>query len=99
MMQAAKESVFEVYSARCPMCGTWGVWDLASLRSVNGPRVPFESCCLVCGNLFRVNAFDSGFVTFEARAKGFSKVRPVADFGHEEYQWNRDSKRRFLTST
>ena len=78
MIQAVNESLLEVYSARCPMCGTWGVWDHASLRSVNSPRVPFESCCLVCGNLFRVNAFDSGFVTVEARAKGFSKVRPAS---------------------
>jgi hypothetical protein len=74
----AKESLFEVYCARCPRCGTWEVWDVANPRFVNGPRLPFGSCCPVCGNLFRVNAFDSGFVTCATRDRGFSTVRPAS---------------------
>jgi hypothetical protein len=78
MIHAANEPLFAVYSARCPMCGTWDVWDVASPLFVNGPRVPFRACCLECGNFFRVNAFDSGFVSFETRDKGFCKVRPTS---------------------
>ncbi len=72
-----KECRFEVYSARCPNCGTWAVWDITSPQFINGPPVPYDCCCLVCHSFFRVNAFDSGFVTFETRDSGFSKVRPA----------------------
>lgn len=78
MIEAAKEALFEVYSARCPGCGTWEVWDVANPRFLRGPRVPFDSCCIVCGNFFRVNALNSGFVTFETRDKGFSATRPAS---------------------
>ncbi len=41
-------------------------------------RVPYDCCCLVCGNFFRVNAFDTGVVRFTAQESGFSTARPAS---------------------
>ena len=78
MVDSGSEPWFAVYSARCPMCGTWDVWDVASPLFVNGLNLPFRAVCLVCENIFRVNSLDPGFVSFETRDKGFSRVRPVS---------------------
>ena len=76
MVNVGREPLFAVYCARCPSCGAWDVWDTASPLFVNGPRVPFKASCLVCENVFCVNSFDTGFVSFET---GMFEGRPAAD--------------------
>lgn len=78
IVKDSEECLFEVYSARCPRCGTWGVWDITSPQFVTGPPIPFDCCCLICGNFFRVNAFDSRFVSFKTRESGFSRLCPAS---------------------
>jgi DNA polymerase III alpha subunit (gram-positive type) len=70
------EELVHVYYAQCPACEFWELWDADDPAVMDGFRVPFQSCCPVCGKPYTVEQREIGLVSLQQREKGYSSVHP-----------------------
>lgn len=71
-----EEALVHVFYAQCPRCEFWELWDADDPMVADGLRVPFQSCCVVCGAPYTVETREIGLVSPQQREKGYSPVRP-----------------------